>query len=141
MQTRSKLELDYTPSKWLLLLSQGLNVSVLLLAWLFKLAGLWLLVLSAFSACFAYWTWRKLSNSQVEQLSCVNELWYIKLAGIPQRQQADLWQVKHIASQVFLLKFKINQQNRRAETLYFAADNASESQLRTINRLLYSGQY
>lgn len=141
MQSRSKLELDYRPSKWPFLLSQALNVSVVCLAWLVNFPNWGLLSLVAFLLVFAYWAWQTLSNSPVEQLSYVGELWYLKFAGMPQRQQAELIRVKHISSQLFLLVFKTNQPKQAKHTLYFAADNASESQLRAINRLLYSGQY
>lgn len=141
MQNRSKLELDYTPSRWPFLLSQALNGSMLLLAWFFKLPILWLLALFILSALFAYITWQKLSHSEVKQLSHNSDLWYLTLTNNPQRQQADLWQVKHISSKTFLLVFRITQQNQRKQTLYFANDNASESELRAINRLLYAGQF
>lgn len=138
MQKRNKFEVDYIPSKWPFFASQGLNASVILLASISHISWQWMCVLLLFSILFALQAWKSLRHSSVEQISCVDGLWYLKLKQQTQRKQAQLAQVKTIGPEILLLAFKVSEEKLPLQRVYFAKDNIKVEEIRALKRIIFA---
>lgn len=85
MLNREKIQFNYQPARWPHFALLGMALLPLLAILLAPLALSYRLLMASLLLTFLLWQWHRLQSSAVQEILCIEQRWYVKLAGHEQR--------------------------------------------------------